>query len=131
MPRNIVRRLNTDQTSGFRARPIFPVQIVKSSYFCIYCADMLKTFQGETKLLEFSRDTNREEIGKKNRRLFCSGFVQWLHCNGFVATASASLVAHCLQVKQPSLPSLPIGPSLRPSKPLKCNISYIDFFTGQ
>ena len=51
----------------------------KNNYYCIYCSDMLKNYQGETKLLEFSRDANREElrIGKNDVTL------QWLRCNVF------------------------------------------------
>ena len=44
---------------------------------------MLETYQRETKLFEFSRDTIREEldIGKSSVTL------HWLHSNGFVAMA--------------------------------------------
>lgn len=37
-----------------------PVADPKSSYYRIYCPDMLKTYQSETELIEFSRDTKRE-----------------------------------------------------------------------
>ena len=39
----------------------------KHSYNGICCPDMLKTYQKETKLFKFSRDTNRKELKiKKN-----------------------------------------------------------------
>ena len=44
---------------------------------------MLKTYQRETKLLEFSRDVNTEELKTKN--VVTS---QWVCCNRFVAMAS-------------------------------------------
>ena len=37
----------------------------KNSY-CIYCLDMLKTFQRKPKLLEFLGDSNWEELKIKN-----------------------------------------------------------------
>ena len=37
----------------------------KNSY-CIYCLDMLKTFQRKLKLLEFLGDSNWEELKIKN-----------------------------------------------------------------
>ena len=38
-----------------------PVTDQKNSYHCIYCPDTLKTYPRQTKLFEFSRDTNKEE----------------------------------------------------------------------
>ena len=43
---------NIDQHSSYRSK----------NSCCIYCPDMLKTNQRETKLFEFSRDTNSEEL---------------------------------------------------------------------
>ena len=43
---------------------------------------MLKTYQRETKLLEFSRDVNTEELKTKN-----GVTSQWVCCNRFVAMA--------------------------------------------
>ena len=58
----------------------------KNSYYCIYCPDMLKTYQRvtETKLFESSRNSNWEELKDKTTSL-CNGFTlqgfafQWLH----------------------------------------------------
>ena len=54
-----------------------------NSYYCISCPDMLKTYQRDTALFEFSRDTSREDLEIKKRRHFAMAFLQWLHCNGF------------------------------------------------
>ena len=45
----------------------------KNSY-CIYCLDMLKTFQRKPKLFEFLGDSNWEELKIKNNIT-----LQWLH----------------------------------------------------
>ena len=47
----------------------------KNSYYCICYLDMLKTYHRETRLCEFSRDTNREELKKRNNDVT----LQWLH----------------------------------------------------
>ena len=66
---------------------------------------MLKTYQRETKLFEFSRDANREGLKiRKKRHSICTVFVaiallQWLHCNGFVAAVFISPVCLCLKTK--------------------------------
>ena len=43
-------------------RAIFSVQIKKNIYYCIYYLDILKTYQRESKLLDFSQDANKEEL---------------------------------------------------------------------
>ena len=47
----------------------------KLSYCCIYCTDMLRTYQRRTKLFEFSRDTSRREFNVRKNDLTC----QWLY----------------------------------------------------
>ena len=49
----------------------------KNSHYYIYCPHLLKTYQRDNKLFEFSRDTNREELNKTrkkdvNSKWFCS-----------------------------------------------------------
>ena len=77
----------------------------KNSY-CIYCPNILKTYQREreTKLFEFSWNTNREELKVRKNVITFQGFVaiaslQWLRCNAFVAVVSASPVCFCLKTK--------------------------------
>ena len=57
---------------------------------------MLKTYQRvtETKLFEFLRNTNREELKDKTKSLFNGFTLQWLYftmalCNGYVAFKTA------------------------------------------
>ena len=54
------------------------------SYYFIYCLHMLNIYQRETKLFEFSQDSNMEELKIWKDRLT----LQWRRCNGFVTTAS-------------------------------------------
>ena len=45
---------------------------------------MLKTYQTETKLFEFSRDMNSEELKIKTSDVTLQWFrCKWLRCNGF------------------------------------------------
>ena len=34
----------------------------KSTYYCVYCPNMLKTYQRQSKLFEFSGDINRNAL---------------------------------------------------------------------
>ena len=47
--------------AGAMTEDDIPVTDQKNSYHCIYCPDTLKTYPRQTKLFEFSRDTNKEE----------------------------------------------------------------------
>ena len=64
------------------------------SCYCIYCPEMLKTYQSKTKFFQFPGDANTEELKIKNNITF-----QWLHCNDFVAIVFASHACLCLQTK--------------------------------
>ena len=75
---------------------------------------LLKTYQRETKLLEFSRDRDRDWLKiRKNEAT-----IQWLCCNGFRFSV-------CLRLKTKlylsALRAIPknIGPSSRTSKLIK------------
>ena len=57
----------------------------KNSYYCIYSKDILKTYQRENKLFEFSRYTNREKLRKRKNDLT----LQQLRCSGFLFSCSA------------------------------------------
>ena len=65
-----------------------------NSYYCISCPDMLKTYQRDTELFEFSRDTSREDLEIKN-----DVTLQWHSCSGFIAMVFASPIHLCLQTK--------------------------------
>ena len=70
---------------------------MKNSYYCIYCTDMLKTEQRQSKLFEFSQNSQREEFKIKKMVSLCNGFVT------FVAMAFVSSVCLCLQTKLSSM----------------------------
>ena len=61
----------------------FAKSLRKNNYYCIYCLDMLKTFQRETKLFEYSRNMNREEMSIRKNNVT----LQWLRCNVFFSIA--------------------------------------------
>ena len=51
---------------------------IEKSYYCIYCPNILKNCQRETKLFEFSQDKNREKLKKTTQdksMSLCSAFV--------------------------------------------------------
>ena len=62
---------------------------------CIYCPDILRTYQRETRLFGFSRNTNRKELKIKLRHFaivsLCNG--RTLLCYGYVALE----IAFCKQ----------------------------------
>ena len=53
----------------------------KNNYYCIYCSYMLKTYQGEAKLFEFSQDMNRAQLKIRKNNVT----LQWLRFNGFLS----------------------------------------------
>lgn len=58
---NITQGLSTDWSCEVGAMiDNTPGRDWKNSYFCIYCPDMLKDYQKEIKLFEFSQDRKRE-----------------------------------------------------------------------
>ena len=64
--------------SKYRYQGNIPDADGKNSYHSIYWLAVLKTFHRETKLFEFSRDTNREEL-KINKKVT----LYQLRCNDF------------------------------------------------
>ena len=48
---------------------------------------MSKTYQVETRFFEFLQYTNKDELKIKQRSQFAMALLEWLRCNGFVATA--------------------------------------------
>ena len=105
----------------------------KKNYYCIYCPDMKKTYQRETKLLEFSRDTNREELKIRKSDVTlqwlygnsCTAMasLRWLHCIGFLQWLLHLLLAYVykqsyhLSWRRAILKN--IAPSSRTYKPMK------------
>ena len=57
---------------------------LKNSYYRSYCPDTLKTYQRETKLFEFSPDTNMGELKIKQRRHFAMALLQWFSLVPFI-----------------------------------------------
>ena len=55
----------------------------KISFHCIYCANVLKTYQTETKLVECSSNTKRKELNIIKTMNFGMASLQWLRWNGF------------------------------------------------
>ena len=51
--------LSSDKTCevGVTTEENIPCTNGKNGYYCVYCSDMLKTYQRETKLFDLSRDT--------------------------------------------------------------------------
>ena len=103
-PENIVRSVSTDRTCKVGAITEGNIPDEKKSCYRIYCPDILKACQRETKLLEFSGDTNKEELKIIKKTLLCNGFVamaslEWFHCTGYGFPFSVCL---CLQKKLPS-----------------------------
>ena len=96
----------------------------KNNYYCIYCLDMLKTFQRETKLFEYSRNMNREEMSIRKNDVtlqwlrcnvsFSIALLQWFCWNGFDVMAFVSLVRLCLQTKSPSFLTTVFSRKYRP-----------------
>ena len=66
----------------------FAKSLRKNNYYCIYCLDMLKTFQRETKLFEYSRNMNREEMSIRKNNVT----LQWLRCNVFFFNSFVAMV---------------------------------------
>ena len=64
VPRIIGPDLGTNQACGFGAMTEGNIlgASQKDSYFCIYCPNMLKTYQRKSILFEFLPYTNREEL---------------------------------------------------------------------
>ena len=61
----------------------------KSSYYCTYYLDMLRKSRRDTKLSEFSRNSNKEELRLKKMTPLCNGLIamdllRWIGCNGFL-----------------------------------------------
>ena len=65
---NIARGLGTDRDCEISAMTEgnIPGADQKSSFYCTDCPNMLKTYQREIGLFEFSRDSYREELKLKN-----------------------------------------------------------------
>ena len=89
------RGLNTNRVCGVRAITGGNISIQIEKKNCFYCPKMLKIYQEETKLFEFSQDTNKEELKIKNDVI-----LQWLHfvivslCND-----TTSLCSGCVTFK--------------------------------
>ena len=52
---------------------------IQNNHYCFYCLDIIKTYQRETKLFEFSRVANNEVL-----KIIKNDFnLEWLHCSVF------------------------------------------------
>ena len=70
-----------------------PITEGKNGYYCIYCSDMLKIYQRETKLFDLSPDTY--ELNVKKTTSLRNGFVlmvllQWVSLQSFLLISFAS-----------------------------------------
>ena len=98
-------RSSTDQTCEFGPTTEGNISStdLKDSYYCIYCLDMLKTYQRVTDFFEFSGKANTKELKIRKKTSLGKGFI----VIGFVAMAFASHVCLCLKTKL--LPFLTTG----------------------
>ena len=90
-------RSSTDQTCEFGATTEGNIPSIdrKDSYCCIYCLNMLKTYQRVTDFFEFSGKANTKELKIRKKTSLGNGFI----IIGFVAMAFASHVCLCLKTR--------------------------------